>query len=279
MSGEIAVAIVLLAALAHAGWNALVKTSGDGFLVLVAIRLTGLVFGLVVLAFVPWPHPASWPWLIAATAVHYAYYVLLTNTYRVGDLSQTYPLSRGVAPLLVAVLAWIAGEALSGAGIAGVTLTAAGIAVLARAAGNASGRATLFALGTGATIAGYTTASGIGVRLAEGVLGYAAALEVLAGLGVLGFALWDRGPRVARQLVALGQKGMLAGLLSVGGYLIALWAMTVLPIAVVTALRETSVVFGALLGVFLLREPLGARRVIAASMVALGAAVITLAGR
>lgn len=274
---EAAVAIVLLAALAHAGWNALVKAGGDGFLVLVAIRLTGLVFGFVVLALVPWPASASWPWLIVAAAIHYAYYVLLTNTYRLGDLSQTYPLSRGIAPLLVAALAWAAGEALSPTGIAGVALTAAGIAVLARAAGSAPLSATLFALGTGATIAGYTTASGIGVRLAEGVLGYAAALEMLTGLGVLGFALWDRGPRVVRQLVALGPKGLLAGLLSVSGYLIALWAMTVLPIAVVTALRETSVLFGALLGVWLLCEPLGIRRVIAAAMVALGAAVITLA--
>ena len=279
MPVEAAVAIVLLAALAHAGWNALVKTSGDGFLVLVAIRLTGLAFGLVVLAMVPWPASASWPWLIVAAVIHYAYYVLLTNTYRLGDLSQTYPLSRGVAPFLVTVLAWLAGETLSGAGMVGVALTAAGIAVLARAGGGASGRATLFALATGATIAGYTTASGIGVRLADGVLGYAAALEVLTGLGVIGFALWDRGGRVAGQLAALGWKGPLAGALSVSGYLIALWAMTALPIAIVTALRETSVVFGALLGVFLLREPLGTRRIAAAAMVAIGAAVITLAGR
>lgn len=274
---EAAVAIVLLAALAHAGWNALVKAGGDGFLVLVAIRLTGLVFGVVVLAIVPWPAGPSWPWLFAAALIHYAYYVLLTNTYRLGDLSQTYPLSRGIAPLLVAVLAWLAGETLSLAGVAGVALTAAGIAVLAHAVGSAPIKVTLFALGTGIAIAGYTTASGIGVRLAEGVLGYAATLEVLTGLGVLGYAAWDRGPRLWPQLAALGRKGPLAGALSVGGYLVALWAMTVLPLAVVTALRETSVVFGALAGVWLLREPLGTRRVIAAAMVALGAAVITLA--
>jgi drug/metabolite transporter (DMT)-like permease len=279
MSGEVAVAVVLLAALAHAGWNALIKTSGDGFLVLVAIRLVGLVFGVVMLAIAPWPAGPSWPWLIAAAVIHYAYYILLTNTYRLGDLSQTYPLSRGSAPLLVAVLAWFAGEALSPAGIAGVALTAAGIAVLARAAGNAPTSVTLFALGTGAAIAGYTTTSGIGVRLADGVLGYSAALEVLTGLGVLGYAAWDRGPRLWPQVRALGLKGPLAGVLSVGGYVVALWAMTVLPLAVVTALRETSVVFGALLDVWLLREPLGTRRVIAAVMVAIGAAIITLAGR
>lgn len=277
MLDEAAVAIVLLAALAHAGWNALVKTSGDGFLVLVAIRLFGLVFGLAVLAFLPGPARESWPWLIAATLVHYAYYALLTQTYRLGDLSQTYPLSRGLAPLLVAALAWLAGESLSPAGIAGVALTAAGIAVLARAAAAASACATLFALGTGTAIAGYTTASGIGVRLAGGVLGYSAALEVLTGIGVITYAAWDRGPRLWTQLAALGVKAPLAGAFSVGGYLAALWAMTVLPIAVVTALRETSVVFGALLGVWLLREPLGTRRVIAAAMVAAGAAVMTLA--
>lgn len=279
MPAEAAVAIVLLAALAHAGWNALVKAGGDGFLVLVAIRLVGLVFGAVVLALLPWPAGPSWPWLIAAALIHYAYYVLLTNTYRLGDLSQTYPLSRGLAPLLVAALAWMAGEALPAAGIAGVALTAAGIVVLARAAGAAPAGVTLFALGTGAAIAGYTTASGIGVRLAEGVLGYSAALEVLTGLGVIGYALWDRGPRLWPQLAALGLKGPLAGALSVGGYVVALWAMTVLPLAVVAALRETSVVFGALAGVWLLREPLGTRRVIAAAMVAVGAAAITLAER
>ena len=277
MPGEAAVAIVLLAALAHAGWNALIKTSGDRFLVLVAIRLVGLVFGVVVLALVPWPAGPSWPWLLAAVAIHYAYYALLTNTYRLGDLSQTYPLSRGLAPVLVAVLAWLAGEALSPAGIAGVALTAAGIAMLAHAVGSAPVSVTLFALGTGAAIAGYTTTSGIGVRLAGGVLGYSAALEVLTGLGVIGYALRDRGARLWPQLAALGLKGPFAGALSVGGYLVALWAMTVLPLAVVTALRESSVVFGALLGVWLLREPLGTRRVVAAAMVALGAAVITLA--
>jgi drug/metabolite transporter (DMT)-like permease len=277
MPSEAAVAIVLLAALAHAGWNALVKAGGDGFLVLVAIRLVGLLFGVAVLALAPWPAGPSWPWLIAAVLIHYAYYILLTNTYRLGDLSQTYPLSRGSAPLLVAGLAWLAGDALAPTGIAGVALTAAGIAVLAHAVGRAPLSVTLFALGTGAAIAGYTTTSGIGVRLAEGVLGYAAALEVLTGLGVIGFALWDRGPRLWPQLATLGLKGPLAGALSVGGYLVALWAMTVLPLAVVTALRETSVVFGALAGVWLLKEPLGTRRVIAAAMVAIGAAVITLA--
>lgn len=275
---EAVYALVLLAAIAHAAWNAMIKTSGDRLLMLAAIRAVGLLTGGVAVFLVPAPAPASLPFLAGAAVVHYVYYGFLLNAYRVGDLSQVYPLARGVAPLVVALstVLFITDPKgpLSGPG---VLLIAFGVVSLSRFGAAREMRAVAFALGTGLAIAGYTLLSGLGVRVADSVIGYFAWLEIATGTGVLAVAgVWRRGG-IGHFAKRHWRAGATAGVLSVGAYFVVVWAMNLAPFASVAALRETSVVFAALIGTFMLREPLGARRLLAAALVLLGVLLLTLA--
>jgi len=272
--------IVLFAALAHACWNAMVKASGDRLLMLASIRAVGLAAGLAVALLVPLPSPESLPFLAAAALVHYLYYALMLGAYRVGDLSQVYPISRGVAPLLVAFLAAaLGGEVLGRTATLALLFISGGIFALAIAKGRVNRQALLFALFTGIAIAGYSFLSGLGVRRSESVLGYIAWLEIATGIGMLGIAVATRERKVLGDYVR-GQwrVGLLAGLLSVGGYAIALWAMSVLALAPVVALRETSVVFAALIGATFLREGHTAQRLLATLAVLLGVILLASGG-
>ncbi len=271
-------ALVLAAAVGHAGWNALLKASGDRLLSLAAIRLTGLALGVAVLPFVPMPAPESWGLLAGATAVHFVYFWLLLNAYRVGDLSVVHPVSRGMAPLLLAVLAWLlAGERLSPAQMAAVAAISGGIGVLAVKAG-ASRQAVAFALGTGVTVAVYSFLGALGVRAAGNVIGFQAWLEILTGLGVLAMVAVRR-PMASVVAFARtrGSAGLVAGFLSVGGYTAYLLAVATLPMAAVSALRESSVLFAALIGTIFYKEGFGLRRVLAAALVTGGIVVLGIA--
>ncbi len=279
MPNEAIYGVVLLAALAHALWNAMVKASSDRLLTLATIRAVGLVVGCLLVFFVPLPAPQSWPFLIAAVFVHYAYYTFMLHGYRVGDLSQVYPIARGVAPLLVAALAAsLAGERLAGGQLAAVMLTSTGIVILAFGRGGPRQGAVPIALATGVAIAGYTFLNGLGVRQGGTVLGYFAWLEIGTGTGVVLFTLLRRRAGIVVLGRAQGFRGIIAGFLSVGGYLAGLWAITLLPMAPVTAMRETSVVFGAIIGVVVFRESLGPQRIAAAGLVAAGIMALTLLG-
>lgn len=270
-------ALVLIAAVAHASWNAMVKSSGDRLLMLTSIRVVGLVAGLVVALFVPPPSSASIPYLLGAAFVHYLYYGLMLNAYRVGDMSQVYPISRGTAPLLVALLAALfAGELMSPVGTVAVVILSAGILTLALSGHTVNRQAIAFALLTGVAIAGYSFLSGVGVRKSQSVLGYIAWLEIATGIGMTSVAYVRRKPVLAEFVRTQWRPGLVAGLLSVTGYAVALWAMSVLAMAAVVALRETSVVFAALIGSLALREGFVAKRVTAAAAVVVG--VILLAG-
>jgi len=270
-------AIVLLAAISHAVWNALVKASADPLITLALIRFVGLVTGLSLLAAVPAPDPASWPYLGAAVLAHYAYYSFMLAGYRVGDLSRVYPIARGVAPLVVTGLAaWLAAEPLTPGQTAAVLLTSGGILLLAFERGAPQRVAAWFALGMGLSIASYTFLNGMGVRGSGTVLGYFAWLEIGTGSAVVAFTLLRRPNwRAATARVGIA-KGLAGGVFSAGGYLIGLWAISLLPMGPVTAVRETSVVFGALIGVLVLGEPLGHRRIAAAALVAAGVATLAL---
>lgn len=264
-------AAVLVAAITHAWWNAIVKNSSDRLLTLASIRVVGLAAGLAVALFVPFPSPESIPYLIAAIAFHYLYYALMLNAYRVGDMSQVYPISRGSAPLLVALLAAsFAGERLTLLSALAVFVVSAGILSLARAGRAFNREAVLFALLTGVAIAGYSFLSGLGVRKAGTLLGYNAWLEIGAGVGMIAIAFARRRATLTSYARARWREGVVAGLLSVGGYAIALWAMYELPMAPVVALRESSVVFGVVAGSLLLREEFGGPRLAAASVVLVG---------
>lgn len=268
---------MLLAAVSHAGWNALVKAAGDRLLTLAAIRFVGLALGCAALPFVPLPRPESWPLLAAATAAHFVYYILLLHSYRIGDLSLVHPVSRGLAPVLLALLAWLAlGERLNGGQAAAVALIVAGIGALA-VGRSAPGNAVRFAMATGVAIAAYSFFGAVGVRAAGTVLGFQAVLEILTGLGVVG---WTLAVRRAGAVLAYartsGRVGLLAGLLSVAGYGAYLLAASVLPMAAVAALRESSTLFSALIGTLVLKEGFGARRIAAAVLITAGIVALGL---
>lgn len=279
MSASYLYALVLLAAIAHAVWNSLVKNAGDRLLMLAVIGLVEVIFGLALLPFVAWPGPEAWLWIGLTTLVHYAAFALLLASYRVGDLSLVYPIARGAAPLLLALIAYAAiDEQLNPGQLAAVALTSSGILLLVLGRGGDL-TAIAFALATSMAIATYSLLGGIGVRASPGVLGFIAWLELLTGLGVFGFALMRRRGAVLPFLRDKGALGLFAGTLSVGGYLAYLAAAKVLPLASVSAMRESSVIFGAVIGAVALKEGFGARRITAAILVTCGIAALAWAGQ
>jgi drug/metabolite transporter (DMT)-like permease len=273
----VVLALVLLAAVLHASWNALVKVGGDPF---VRLALLNVVSGLCALPFlflVALPAVASWPYLLGSVAIHLAYNVTLAYSYRFGDLSHVYPIARGVAPPLVALGAWlIAGESPGPIGVLAILVISGAIASLAFSPGWRLGPlAPLWlALATGLSIAGYTICDGLGGRAAGDVLGYIAWLFALDAVpfGLI-VAFWRRHD-LAAQLRASCRASVLGGVLALGAYGLVIWAMSQAPMASVSALRETSVIMAALIGTRLLREPFGRRRVVAASVVALGVVLL-----
>ena len=261
--------LVLLAAAMHATWNAVVKVAGDRLLTMGIVTGVGGLVGLALIPFAPLPAPASWPYLALTTAIHIGYYVFLILAYRAGDLSQVYPIARGGSPLLLALVSWpLLGEALSARQFAGVGLVSLGIASLAFGKGDR--RSLLFAAATACTIAAYSATDAVGVRLSGSALGYIAWLFALDGAMMAAFTVWRRGARVVQALREDWVRPTLGGLLSVAGYGIVVWCYADGPVAPISALRETSVVFAAVLGSVFLREGFGARRIAAAATVAAG---------
>ena len=259
------VAAVLVGAMLHASWNALVKSSTDKALDTALIHLLGSFVALPIALVIGWPPANSWPFIMASVVIHIGYYIALTGAYKHGDLGLTYPLMRGTAPLLVALSAALAfGETLSPLSWAGVIGVCCGVLALglSRHALN-SPRAVGFALTNAVVIAIYTVVDALGARASGNAMQYVVALFVLDGwpfaLMVFarrgGAAVWP----YARARWPIATIGALA---SLGSYGIALWAMTRAPVATVAALRETSVLFAALLGTWFLKEAFNLRRAI-----------------
>jgi drug/metabolite transporter (DMT)-like permease len=270
MSAALLYGLVILSAIAHAAWNALVKSAGDRMLTMVAIRTTGMMFGLAALPFVDWPAPASWKWLAVTSVVMFAYYALLVRSYGIGDMSVVYPLARGLAPVLTTIAAFVAiGEALSATQVVAVAMISLGIMVLSFGAG-ASRSAVGFALATGVAVATYSFFAGLGVRAAGTVLGFQACLEVVTGFGTFCYGVIVRRADVMAYVRRHGLTGFFAGAVSVLGFLAFLIAATALPLGPVSAVRETSVIFGAVLGALVLKEGFGRRRIAAAMLVTVG---------
>ena len=268
--------LVVLSAIAHAIWNGLMKSAGDRTLTMVAIRSAGLLFGLVALPFVDWPAPESWKWLALTSCVMFAYYALLIRSYGLGDMSVVYPLARGIAPVLLTVVAYLTiGEALGAGQIIAVGLISLGIMVLSIGAG-ASRQAVGFALATGVAVATYSFFSGLGVRAAGTVMGFQACVEIITGLGMVLYALATRRADLPAFVRRHGAVGLLAGGISVAGFLAFLFAARSLPLGPVVALRETSVIFGAVLGTVVLKEGFGLRRLAASALVVGGIGLLAL---
>jgi drug/metabolite transporter (DMT)-like permease len=223
------------------------------------------------------PHGDCWPYLLGSVAIHVFYNLLLMQCYRLGEFSQVYPLARGTSPLVVTILAAIfIGEHLAWPQIAGVLVVSAGLATLVLA-GRRPGRAAFAAaVGTGLTIAAYTTVDGVGVRLSGSPVGYIGWLMVLESLCVPMFAAFRRRDVLLKQPKRILLAGLAAGALSVLAYGLVLWAQTRGALAPIAALRETSVIFGAIIGTLIFREPFGRTRIAATVLVAAGIVLLNL---
>lgn len=266
--------MVLAAALLHAVWNALVKVNGDRLVVVAVIMSSQTLISLCVLPFVAFPDGDAWPHLLGSVVLHNTYCLFLIMAYRHGDLSHVYPIARGSAPLIVAVVSvGLVGEVLSRQATLSVLLITVGVMSLALTRGASEARdakAVLFALGTGVLIASYTVVDGMGARVSGSAHGYTFWLLALHGIPFALLTLGIRKRRVIPQVRRIWKSGLSAGIASLLAYWIVIWAMTMAPLALVSALRETSVIFAVLFGVLLLKERL--------DLVRLTATITTLVG-
>jgi drug/metabolite transporter (DMT)-like permease len=265
---------VLGAALLHASWNALLKAGGDKQLDAVGLAVGSGAAALLAVPFLPAPSPASHPWIVASALVHIAYFWALAGAYRWGDMSFSYPIMRGGGPLIVTVAGVLAfGEVLPWAETLGVALICAGILAFAAhsAADPAAQRKSLaFALLNACVIAAYTLIDAKGARLSGAPVSYALWFFILNGAVIFAVGWLGRGAALSRHLARTWRRAALGGTLALGAYAVALWAMTKAPVALVAVLRETSVVFAAVLGALFLKEPFTPRRVAATLAVLAG---------
>jgi len=269
--------LVLLSALMHAGWNFVVKASVDRFLDYTGLAVAGALVAACVLPWLPMPAAASWPWLLTTTVIHVGYYLLLIRAYQHADLSLAYPLMRGSAPVLVALAAPLAGDTLTPGLSLGIALVACGIALpvwVGIRHGGVTSSGLFYGFATAGVIALYTLIDGIGVRLSGHAGSYTLWLFFLNAWLVLGVAIWRRGRSALTHLQRRWLFSLLGSVLTMGSYGIVLWAMTVASLPAVAALRETSVIFAAILGAVLLKERMGRWRIAGALLVALGAMTI-----
>lgn len=268
--------LVLFAAALHATWNAIVKGAGDKFASAVAICLGAALIGAAALPFVAQPARASWPYLGISALLQTVYFTLVAAAYRGADMSLAYPVMRGGAPMIVAIASGLAfGEVLPPLGWLGILLISAGI--LSMAVVRSGQRAGLgLAMLNMLVIATYTINDGIGARASGAPAGYTLWLCLLTAPPVMAVAFALRGPAVLGQLRRVWRDGLLGGAGTLTSYGVALWAMTLAPVALVAALRETSILFATAISFLVLGEHIGPRRVLAVLLIAAGAAALRL---
>ena len=272
---------VLFAALCHAGWNVLIKVGLDPLATTTLITVGSAAVALPILPFAGMPQAAAWPWLAASVIIHLFYFAGLIESYRAGDLGQVYPIARGAAPLMTAGLATFSvGEHLSALGWSGIVLLVLGVCLLSLRGGRDLARfdrkAVGFALFTAITICAYSVVDGIGARASENPGAYVLWLFIGFALVLPPYAALRDGAAVFKPMLIYWRRGLTGGAMQVVSYGIALWAMTVAPIALVAALRETSVLFGTLIAIVVLNEPLRPVRVAAALLIVAGLVLIRL---
>jgi drug/metabolite transporter (DMT)-like permease len=270
---------VLFAALCHASWNALIKVGFDPLSTTTLLGIGSAVVAIILLPFAGMPAAAAWPWIIASAFIHLLYFAALSEAYRTGDLGQVYPIARGSAPLMTAAAsAFFVGESLSPATWIGIAVLAFGVLMLSMRGGRElttiDRRAVGFALATALTICAYSVVDGIGARVSLNPHSYVLWLLVGDALTLTPYGLWRNRDGVVQAIQTFWLRGLAGGVLQTLSYGIALWAMTLAPIAIVASLRETSVLFGAAIAVVMLKEPLRAMRIAAALLIVCGLVLI-----
>ena len=280
--------LVLFGAALHAGWNALVKSSPDKFADTVLVAAGSGALAAIALPFLPLPAPAAWPFALASGAIHIAYFSLVAAAYRLGDMGIAYPLMRGTAPLLVALLSGaLIGEDPGLGTWAGVLLVSGGVLALALdhrrprgaavAAMAGQGRSVAFALLNALVIATYTIVDGMGARASGHPVAYTLWILLMTAVPLSALALLQRGGgALLGSLRARWPVALIGGGCTLGAYALALWAMTRAPIAAVAALRETSILFGMALAALVLKERTGPARLTAGAAIAAGAVALRL---
>ena len=271
----IAIAAALSSALIHASWNAALKGGSDRVTDAFLIAIGGIITWAIVALIWGAPAPEAWPYLLASVLIHLVYWYALFSAYDLGDLSHIYTLSRGSAPLLVAIgAAFAAHEIPAPLKAFGVALVSIGVLCVGFSP-RAPLKATLWAFGVGVCIASYSLVDALGARAGNDALVYVAWTSGVMGFPMIAYAFWRKGRAELLKSAAIAPWcGIGIGIISFAGYGLVLWAQTFAPIAQVTALRETSVVFGALIAFIFLRERLGPRRWAGALIVAAGAGFI-----
>jgi phosphonate utilization associated putative membrane protein len=279
------VVAVLFGALLHASWNALIRSGSDKALDTALIHVLGCVVGAALVAIVGFPKREALPWLAASIVIHIGYYVTLVGAYRHGELGFAYPVMRGTAPLIVALLSGrLIGEHVPFAawlGVAGISAGVLAIGLTRSPPGGGSRRHALaFALANAVIIAAYTFVDGLGVRASGNALQYVGTLFLVDGAPYFAIVLWQRRAALTPAFAYMRGRwpvAVLGSCASMGAYGIALWAMTRAPIASVAALRETSVLFAALIGVFVLDERFRLQRAVGTGAIIAGVMALRLA--
>ncbi|MDQ2735373.1 MAG: DMT family transporter [Pseudomonadota bacterium] len=279
------VGAVLFGALLHASWNALIKSGQDKALDTALIHILGCGVGAALVAIFGLPRAAALPWVGASMVIHVAYYLTLVGAYKHGELGFTYPIMRGTAPLIVAMLSGrLIGEHLPPAawlGVAGISCGVLLIGLTRSARGSGSRRHALtYALANAAVIAAYTLVDGTGVRVSGNAMQYVALLFLVDGAPYFALVMWQRRAALAPAVDYMRRRwpvALLGSCASLGAYGIALWAMTRAPIASVAALRETSVLFAALIGVLMLKERFRFQRALGTGAIVAGVMALRLA--
>ena len=264
---------VLFAAFLHASWNALIKTGTNKQTSMMVMSVGQSLIGLAIALFRPFPAPEVWPWLLASGLVHMFYQLFLAYAYEQGDLSRVYPLARGSAPLIVLIVGLaILPDVVTATEYAGVSLLGLGIILMARGVftSGESRKLVPFALGSALATAGYTLVDGIGARISGDPVTYVCWLLVLASVTYVPAVVALKGRAVLRAPIRVWGMGVIAGLASLAAYTIAVWAMTLAPIALVAALRETSILFAVLIGWLMFGERMNAQKASAAALIVLG---------
>jgi drug/metabolite transporter (DMT)-like permease len=273
---------VLFGALIHAIWNALIKAQPDKLSAATLVAVGAGAVALPIMAILPAPPAAAWPYIAASSVIHVGYFALVAFAYRSADLGVAYPLTRGSAPPLTALLAFfLIGEILGLNQWLAIVAIAAGIVALSADAllrGGLTRNTAWAAFGNAGVIVVYTLVDGLGARAAGSGLVYVAWMLAGTAILLLAWMLAIRGMIFIAEIRRSWLFALGAGGLSLASYAIALWAMTLAPIGLVSALRETSVLFAALLGAILFGEPFGPRRWLALGLIVAGIIVLRLSG-
>ncbi len=265
----------------HAGWNALIKIRLEPLLAVTLINATAGVVCLPILFWSGWPGPESYPWLAGSAILHTGYNFLLASAYRIADMSLVYPVARGTAPLLTALFSIvILKEPVGALGALGIAVLGFGIFAMSIRSPSETAKmdrkALLMAGATAIMICGYTIADGTGARISGNTAGYVAAMFMFDGLFITLIALRLRGREGIKAMIGFAGPGIAGGTMACLAYAIAIWAMTVAPIPLVAAVRETSVLFAAVIAVVVLKEPLRLNRLLGAGLIVAGLVMIRL---